>query len=29
MRKRAAEELNPEIGRLGVEDPSRGSRPTL
>jgi hypothetical protein len=26
MRKRAAQELNPEMGRMGAEDPSRGFR---
>jgi hypothetical protein len=25
MRKRAAQELNPQIGRMGAEDPSRVS----
>jgi hypothetical protein len=25
MRERAAEELNPKIGRIGAEDPSRDS----
>jgi len=26
MRERAAQELNPQIGRMGVEDPSRAFR---
>jgi hypothetical protein len=25
MRERAAEELNPQIGRMGAKDPSRAS----
>jgi hypothetical protein len=29
MRKRAAQELNPEMGRLGAEDPSRAFRTSL
>jgi hypothetical protein len=29
MRKRAAQELNPEMGRMGAEDPSRAFRPSL
>jgi hypothetical protein len=29
MRERAAEELNPKIGRMGAEDPSRDFRPSL
>jgi hypothetical protein len=28
MRERAAEELNPQIGRMGAEDPSRILRRT-
>jgi hypothetical protein len=29
MRKRAAQELNPEMGRMGAEDPATVLRPTL
>jgi type I phosphodiesterase/nucleotide pyrophosphatase len=29
MRKRAAQELNPKMGRMGAEDPSRAFRPGL
>jgi hypothetical protein len=29
MRERAAQELNPEMGRMGAEDPSRVFRPRL
>jgi len=29
MRERAAQELNPEMGRMGVEDPSMDFRPGL
>jgi hypothetical protein len=29
MRKRAAQELNPEMGRMGAEDPSTAFRPRL
>jgi hypothetical protein len=29
MRKRAAQSLNPEIGRMGAEDPSTAFRPRL
>jgi hypothetical protein len=29
MRKRAAQELNPKMGRMGAEDPSRDFRPGL
>jgi hypothetical protein len=29
MRERAAQELNPEMGRMGVEDPSTAFRPSL
>gem|GEM_PF-4955801 len=29
MRERAAQELNPEIGRMGAEDPARGFWPSL
>jgi hypothetical protein len=29
MRERAAQELNPKMGRMGAEDPSRGFRPSL
>jgi hypothetical protein len=28
IRKRAAQELNPEMGRMGAEDPSRAFRPS-
>jgi hypothetical protein len=27
MRERAAEELNPQIGRMGAEDPPKAFRP--
>jgi hypothetical protein len=29
MRERAAQELNPEMGRMGAVDPSRAFRPRL
>jgi len=29
MRERAAEELNPKIGRMGAEDPSMGFGPRI
>jgi hypothetical protein len=29
MRERAAQELNPEMGRMGAEDPSRAFGPRL
>jgi hypothetical protein len=29
MRERAAQELNPEMGRMGAEDPSTAFRPRL
>jgi hypothetical protein len=29
MRERAAQELNPEMGRMGTEDPSRDFRTSL
>ncbi len=29
MRKRAAQELNPQMGRMGAEDPSTAFRPDL